>query len=71
MKITNKAYDILRWVSNFIPLVVTFVGTVLTVTGVGEATVNVVLVIIGAVGTLLNGTLEISSKHYYKDKTNE
>lgn len=68
MKMSNKLYDILRWVSNFIPLLVTFVGTILTVTGVGETTVNMILVIIGAVGTLLNGTLEISSKHYYKDK---
>lgn len=71
MKMSNELYDLLNWLSAFVPLVVTFVGTVLTATGVGEATVNMILIIIGAVGTLLNGTLKISSAKYYRDKEEE
>lgn len=67
MYMDSKTYDILSWFSAFIPLVVTFVGTVLTATGVGESTTNMILIIIGAVGTFLNGTLKISSAHYYKN----
>lgn len=68
---SNKTYDILNWLSAFIPLLVTFVGTVLTATGVGESTTNMILIIIGAVGTLLNGTLKISSAKYYRNQNTQ
>lgn len=71
MKMSNNLYDILNWVAAFIPLLVTFVGTVLTATGVGEATTNMILIIIGAVGTLLTGTLKISSAKYYKSQNDQ
>ena len=68
MKMSSDTYDKLTWLSNLIPLIVAFVGTVLAAVGIGEATINTVLIIIGAVGTLLNGILQISSKNYYKNQ---
>jgi len=69
MKLTNKTYDIISWISKLVPLLVTLVGAILTALGVGEATINSVLMILGACGTFLNGLLEISKQYFNANNT--
>ena len=74
MKISNKLYDILKWVSIIcIPAIVTFLSVVLGVLDVDPKTVNVVVTIISAVGTLIGTLIGVSSANYNKNKgdTNE
>ena len=66
MTLPSKIYDILKFLVKFIPLLVAFLGTVLKVLGTGETTVNIILVILGAVGTLVQGLLEICRANHYK-----
>lgn len=68
-KLSSETYDKLKWLSDLIPLIITFCGTVLAAVGVGDAIANVVLIILGALGTFLNGFLQISSKTFYKNNT--
>ena len=67
MKLSDKKYDFMTWLAKFVPLVVTFAGSVLPQLGVGDDTCNIILVIIGAVGAFINGMLEISSTIYNKE----
>ena len=66
MILPSKVYDILKFLVRFIPLLVTFVGTVALVLGASEQTVNIILVILGAVGTLVEGLIEICKANHYK-----
>ena len=69
MKLPNKVYDILKWISCIcIPAVVTFLGVVLGVLEVNPKTVNVIVTIIGAVGTLIGALIGVSTVKYNKDK---
>ena len=72
MKLPNKVYDILKWISCIcIPAVVTFLGVVLGVLEVNPKTVNVIVTIIGAVGTLIGALIGVSTAKYNKEKNNE
>ena len=74
MKISNKLYDVLKWIALIcIPAIVTFLSVVLGVLDVDPKTVNVVVTIISAVGTLIGTLIGVSSVNYKKDKggTNE
>lgn len=74
MKIPNRIYDVLKWIALIcIPAIVTFLSVVLGVLDVDPKTVNVVVTIISAVGTLIGTLIGISSVSYKKDKggTNE
>ena len=74
MKIPNHIYDVLKWIALIcIPAIVTFLSVVLGVLDVDPKTVNVVVTIISAVGTLIGTLIGVSSANYKKDKgdTNE
>lgn len=74
MKIPNRIYDVLKWIALIcIPAIVTFLSVVLGVLDVDPKTVNVVVTIISAVGTLIGTLIGVSSVNYKKDKggTNE
>jgi len=66
MTLPQKLYDTLKFIVKFVPLLVAFLGTVLKVLNVGEDTINIILVILGAVGTLVQGLLEICRANHYK-----
>ena len=68
MRISNKLYDILKWVSIIcIPAVVTFLGVVLGVLEVNPKTINVIVTIVGATGTLIGALIGVSSSAYKKE----
>lgn len=74
MKIPNRIYDVLKWIALIcIPAIVTFLSVVLGVLDVDPKTVNVVVTIISAVGTLIGTLIGVSSVNYKKGKggTNE
>ena len=74
MKISNKLYDVLKWIALIcIPAIVTFLSVVLGVLDVDPKTVNVVVTIISAMGTLIGTLIGVSSVNYKKGKggTNE
>lgn len=69
MKISNKLYDILKWISVIcVPALVTFLGVVLGVLDVDAKTVNIIVTIIGAIGTLIGSLIGISTSAYNKQK---
>lgn len=69
MKIPNRIYDVLKWIALIcIPAIVTFLSVVLGVLDVDPKTVNVVVTIISAVGTLIGTLIGVSSVSYKKDK---
>jgi len=71
MKIPNKVYDILKWVALIcIPAIVTFLSVVLGVLDVNPKTVNVIVTIIGAIGTLIGTLIGVSTANYNKEKNN-
>lgn len=71
MKIPNHIYDVLKWIALIcIPAIVTFLSVVLGVLDVDPKTVNVVVTIISAVGTLIGTLIGVSSANYKKDKGN-
>ena len=68
MKLPNKVYDILKWIACIcIPAVVTFLGVVLGVLDVDPKTVNIIVTIIGAVGTLIGALIGVSTIAYNKE----
>lgn len=71
MKISNKVYDILKWIALIcIPAVVTFLSVVLGVLDVDPKTVNIIVTIIAAIGTLIGSLIGVSTSAYNKEKTN-
>ena len=71
MRISDRLYDILKWVSCIcIPAVVVFLGVVLGVLEVNPQTINVVVTIIGAIGTLIGALIGVSTAAYKKEKQN-
>lgn len=69
MKIPDKVYDILKWVALIcIPALVTFLSVVLGVLDVDPKTVNVIVTIISAVGTLIGTLIGVSTSAYKKEK---
>ena len=71
MRLSNKVYDWLKWISCIcIPAVVTFLGVVLGVLEVDPKTVNIIVTIIGAIGTLIGTLIGVSTISYNKEKSN-
>lgn len=71
MKLKNKTYDVLKWISTiFIPALVTFIGVVFGVCGIDAQITTIVVTILGAVGTLIGTLIGISSSNY-KNETKE
>ena len=69
IKLPNGVYDWLKWISVIcIPAVVTFLGVVLGVLDVNPKTVNVIVTIIGAIGTLIGALIGVSTSTYNKQK---
>lgn len=72
MKISNRVYDILKWVAIIcIPAVVTFLSVVLGVLEVDPKTINIIVTIISAVGTLIGTLIGVSTAAYNKEKDHE
>lgn len=64
---SDRTYNVLKWVSMIcIPAVVTFLTTVLPAVGVEASVSNVVITVVGAVGTLLGTLIGISTYQYNK-----
>ena len=68
MIMPSKLYDILKLIAGIIPLIVTAFGTIALAVGMSEDTVNVILIIIGAIGTFIKGLIEFCKANYYKVK---
>jgi hypothetical protein len=69
MKLSDKVYNILKWVALIcIPAVVTFLSVVLGVLEVDPKTINIVVTIIAAIGTLIGSLIGVSTANYNKDK---
>ncbi len=68
MILPSKLYDILKFIAGIIPLIVTAFGTISLALGMGEDQVNVILIVIGAIGTFLKGFIEYCKSQYYKIK---
>ena len=72
MRISDKLYNVLKWVSIIcIPAVVTFLGVVLGVLEVDPKIINIVVTIIGATGTLIGALIGVSTSAYNKEKKEE
>ena len=69
MKFPDKVYLTLKWIALIcIPAVSTFLSVVLGVVEVSPKTINVVVTIISAVGTLIGALIGVSTVNYNKDK---
>ena len=63
---SNKVYDILKWVAIvFLPALTTFVGVVLTSLDIGNS--EVVLTIMTGFATVLGAILGVSNINYKKE----
>lgn len=69
MKLSNKVYDILNYLIKLIPLLVALIGAICSAIGIGEGITNSILMILGAIGTFLNGLLEISKQYFNANNT--
>lgn len=69
MLIPDKVYNLLKWIALIaIPAVVTFLSVVLGVLDVDPKTVNVIVTIIAAIGTLIGSLIGVSTSAYNKKK---
>lgn len=69
MKFPDKVYDVLKWVSLIcIPAIVTFLSVVLGVLEVEPKTINIIVTIITAIGTLIGSLIKVSTSAYNKQK---
>jgi len=69
MLIPDKVYNLLKWIALIaIPAVVTFLSVVLGVLDVDPKTVNIIVTIIAAVGTLIGSLIGVSTSAYNKKK---
>lgn len=68
MKLSNKLYDVLKWVAVIcIPAVVTFLSVVLPALKVDIETVNTITTIISATGVLIGTLIGISTYQYNRE----
>lgn len=70
MIMPSTLYDILKLIAGIIPLIVTAFGTISLALGMNEEKVNVILIVIGAVGTFIKGLIEFCKANYYKIQAN-
>ena len=69
MKLKNKTYDKLKWICTIlIPALATFIGVVFGVCGVPANITNIIITILGAIGTFIGALIGISTTNYNKDK---
>ena len=69
MRISDKAYDILKWIALIcIPAIVTFLSVVLGVLDVDPKITNIIVTIIAAVGTLIGSLIGVSTKAYKQEQ---
>lgn len=69
MRIPDKIYDLLKWIALIaIPALVTFLSVVLGVLDVDPKTVNIIVTIIAAIGTLIGSLIGVSTSAYNKEK---
>lgn len=69
MRISDKVYDILKWIALIcIPAIVTFLSVVLGVFDVDPKTTNIIVTIIAAVGTLIGSLIGVSTKAYKQEQ---
>lgn len=72
MIIPDKVYNILKWIAMIaIPALVTFLSVVLGVLDVDPKTVNVIVTIIAAIGTLIGSLIGVSTSNYNKKNIQE
>lgn len=68
----DKVYQVLKWVSMIaIPAIVAFLSVVLGALEVDPKTVNTIVTIIGAVGTLIGALIGVSTKAYNNKQKEE
>ena len=69
MRIPDNVYNWLKWISMIaIPAIVAFLSVVLGALEVDPKTVNIIVTIVGAVGTLIGALIGVSTKAYKKEK---
>lgn len=69
MRIPDKVYDVLKWIALIcIPAIVTFLSVVLGVLDVDPRTINIILTIITAAGTLIGSLIGVSTKAYNQEQ---
>lgn len=71
MKLSNRAYDVLKAISLTAGYIVTFITGILAVvlpTDTGKFILAIVTAVIGGAGTLAGQILRISSKRYYDEQ---
>ena len=69
MRIPDKVYDVLKWISVIaIPAIVTFLAVVLPALKVDAETVNTITMIISATGVLIGTLIGVSTYGYNKAK---
>lgn len=74
MKLSNRAYDVLKAISLTAGYIVTFISGILAVvlpTDTGKFVMAIVTAVIGGAGILAGQILRISSKRYYDEQTGE
>lgn len=69
LKLPDKVYNILKWVALIcIPAVVVFLSVVLGVLDINPKTVNIIVTIISAIGTLIGSLIGVSNSNYNKEE---
>lgn len=67
MKISDKLYDIIKWILvTFVPALILLITTLGTIYNFD---VNIVVATISALATFVGGLLGISTANYYKNKS--
>ena len=69
MKISNKMYDVLKWiVIILIPALCVFLGVVLPIFGVSAELTKNIITILTALATFIGALIGISTKSYNKEE---
>lgn len=67
MKLSNKTYDILKWIAQiFIPALITLYGTIAVAIGIPYT--EIVITVMGAIDAFLGTLLGISTSKYNDDQ---
>ena len=69
MKFPDRIYNVLKWIALIcIPAITTFLSVVLGVLETDPKTINIIVTIIAAIGTLIGSLIGVSTAAYNKDK---
>lgn len=66
MTLPKKVYEGLKFVVQLVPVLVTFIGATFIACGVNETAVNIILIILGAIGTAMTGVVQICRSNHWK-----